>query len=292
MPIIAIKGAGEMASAVAWRLFRANFRHILMLEIPHPLAVRRKVCFCEAVHKRRQTVEGITAELVAGHFAIQDCWRKNRIAVVVDPGWKTLDDFHPDVCVDAILAKKNLGTHINEAALVIGMGPGFTAGEDVHMVIETNRGHNLGRIITSGSSEPNTGIPGDICGYTSQRVFRAPVEGVFTSTMSIGDSVRRNQIVGYVQDQAVQVEIDGILRGIIHPGVYVRRGTKLGDIDPRGCKAYCDTISDKARAISGSVLEAVLRAGRQDNKARLRYEQPIPSLTHPIWGFSSNSARP
>jgi xanthine dehydrogenase accessory factor len=277
MPIIAIKGAGEMASAVAWRLFMANFRQILMLEVTQPLAVRRKVSFCEAIYKRRQTVEGITAELVERDAAIRDCWQRNRIAVVVDPDWKTLEYLRPDVCVDAILAKKNLGTHLNEASLVIGLGPGFTAGEDVHLVIETNRGHNLGRVITSGGSEPNTGIPGDIGGYTSQRVFRAPVDGVFTSQMTIGDSVRRNQILGYVQGQAVQAEIDGIVRGIIRSGVYVNRGIKLGDIDPRGRKSYCDTISDKARAISGSVLEAVLRVRNQENKERTRYEQSIQS---------------
>ena len=170
-----------------------------------------------------------------------------------------LDQTQPDVVIDAILAKKNLGTHKNEAPLVIGLGPGFVAKQDVHMVIETNRGHNLGRIITSGSAEPDTGIPGSINGYTEERVLRAPCDGEFNARRSIGDSVKRGDAIGTVAQEPVVAKIDGVIRGLIRSSANVNRGLKIGDIDPRGRVDYCATISEKARAIGGSVLEAILR---------------------------------
>ncbi len=256
--IVVIKGAGEMASAVAWRLHMANIRKILMLEIVAPLAVRREVSFCEAVHEGQKSVEEVTAVKVdAG--GIQAAWDRSRIAVAVDPSWEMLAGLKPDVVVDAILAKKNLGTHKAEAPLVIGLGPGFVAGRDVHMVVETNRGHHLGRIITSGRAEPNTGIPGPIGGYAEERVLRAPCDGEFKAGCAIGDRVKKGQRVGTVQAEPVRADIDGVLRGLIRSSSQVQRGLKIGDIDPRGDVDYCRTISDKARAISGSVLEAILR---------------------------------
>jgi xanthine dehydrogenase accessory factor len=257
--IIGIKGAGEMASAVAWWLFCANIQKIFMMEVEHPLAVRRAVSFCEVVYEGSQKVEDVEAVKVSDPEGIREAWENHKIAVIVDPQWRSLQKLRPDVTVDAILAKKNLGTNLAEAPLVVGLGPGFGAGKDVHLVIETNRGHNLGRIITTGSAEPNTGIPGSIGGHDVKRVLRAPVKGVFTALRSIGDLVKSGEVIGSVKNLAIPAEIDGTLRGLIRSGTNVTAGLKLGDIDPRGKKEFCYTISDKARAIAGSVLEAILR---------------------------------
>ena len=257
--IIAVKGAGEMASAVAWRLFMSNFKRIIMLETEFPLAVRRGVSFCEAVHEGEKEIENVWAARVQHQDEIERCWERNRIAVVVDPHWRTLNTIPPAVSVDAVLAKKNLGTHIKDATLVIGLGPGFCAGKDVHLVIETNRGHDLGRIITAGEAAPNTGIPGPIAGYTEERVLRSPAAGQLLSDRKISEYVKKNDIIGSVAGIEVRSRLDGVLRGLIRPNSQVTRGLKIGDIDPRGEHRYCFTISDKARAIGGSVLEAILR---------------------------------
>ena len=257
--IIAIKGAGEMASGVAWRLYMANMNKILMAEIKNPLAVRREVSFCEAVHAGRKTVEGIEAVRVTGPDQIREVWDSGNIAVAADPKWSMLNDLEPNLVVDAILAKRNLGTRMLEAELVVGLGPGFNAGRDVHLVIETNRGHNLGRIITSGLAESNTGIPGSIGGFAEERVLRSPAEGKFTTHRCIGDQVAAGDIVGSVQGTDVRSGISGVIRGLIRTNTVVVAGMKIGDIDPRGKSKYCYTISDKARAIGGAVLEAVMR---------------------------------
>jgi xanthine dehydrogenase accessory factor len=257
--VIAIKGAGEMASAVAWRLHMANLHRILMLETPNPLAVRREVSFCEAVHDGLKEVEGVKAVLAKSTDNIHNCWENDDIAVVVDPRWQSLEELNANVSVDAILAKKNLGTKMSEADLVIALGPGFSAGKDAHLIIETNRGHDLGRIIASGAAEPNTGIPGAIQGYAAERVLRAPISGIFEAQKQIGDSVKKDEILGLVSETKIIAGIDGVIRGLIRSGSNVTRGLKLGDIDPRGEKSYCYTISDKARAIGGSVLEGILR---------------------------------
>lgn len=256
---VAIKGAGEMASAVAWRLFMANLRCVVMMETAMPLAVRRAVAFCEAVHDGSKIVEGIEALRAASVAEIPRAWELGKIALIVDPGWQALHHIQPDVLVDAILAKQNLGTRKADANLVIGLGPGFVAGEDVHVVIESQRGHNLGRIITLGSAEPNTGIPAPIDGIAAERVLRAPAEGEFQSSCRIGDYVNKGACVGRVAATEVAGRIGGVLRGLIRPGTWVTAGLKIGDIDPRGDVTACFTISDKARAIAGSVLEAVLR---------------------------------
>ena len=248
-----------MASAVAWRLYMANLRRIFMLEIDNPLAVRREVSFCEAVHDGQKDVEGVKAVLAKKPDQIQNCWENDAIAVLVDPQWQSLKHLNINVSVDAILAKKNLGTKMSEADLVIGLGPGFTAGKDVHYVIETNRGHNLGRIITSGEAESNTGIPGSIRGYAEERVLRAPGDGIFKAHKQIGDFVKKDETLGFVDKAKVKAGIDGVVRGLIRSGSDVHKGLKLGDIDPRGEKSYCYTISDKARAIGGAVLEGILR---------------------------------
>ena len=257
--VIGIKGAGEMASAVAWRLYQARIQTIFMMETTNPLAVRREVSFCEAVHDGKQTVEGVTAVRAETVKQIPSIWQDGQIAVIADPEWRTLPQIGPDVVIDAILAKKNLGTALNEADLVVALGPGFSASQDSHLVIETNRGHDLGRIITSGAAEPNTGIPGAIGGYARERVLRAPADGLFTAMRGIGDLVKSGDVIGTVKDQDVTAQIDGILRGVIRDGLNVRKGLKLGDIDPRAEVRFCYTISDKSRAIAGSVLEAIMR---------------------------------
>jgi xanthine dehydrogenase accessory factor len=257
--VIVIKGAGEMASAVAWRLDMAHLKKILMLDKSHPLAVRRKVSFCEALHFGNQIVEGVEAILVHTVADIYKAWEQEKIAVAADPQWLLLQQVRPQVVVDAILAKKNMGTRMKDAELVIGLGPGFTAGQDVHMVIETNRGHDLGRIITAGCAEANTGVPGAIGGAAGERVLRAPAAGYFQTERSIGESVTAGEIIGTVAGQKVTSRIDGVIRGLIRPETKVPRGLKIGDVDPRGRKQFCGTISEKARAIGGSVLEAILR---------------------------------
>lgn len=254
---VLIRGAGEMASAVAWRLNRCHFR-VLMTEIPKPLSVRRRVCFSEAVFQGEQVVEGVRGVLIRDPREVEGVWARGEVAIIVDPEAECLDTIGPDVLVDAIMAKRNLGTRMDQAPLVIGLGPGFSAGRDVHVVIETNRGHNLGRTIYQGEAEPNTGIPGEIAGVSAQRVLRAPSDGIFRPVRDIGDRVKRGEVVAWVEGEPVKAEIDGVIRGLLREGMEVSKGLKLGDIDPRGIREYCFTISDKARAIAGGVLEAIL----------------------------------
>jgi xanthine dehydrogenase accessory factor len=255
---IVIRGAGEMATGTSHRLHRAGFRKIIMTEISKPLTVRRLVSFSEAVHKGSCCVEEIEARLVRRIDDAKGLWSKNVIPVIVDAENESKVIVSADVVVDAILAKKNHGTNTADAALVIGLGPGFYAGKDVHCVIETNRGHNLGRLIFEGSAASNTGTPGSIAGETIRRVLRAPDEGVFQSDAVITDRVEAGDIVGHVAGKPVKAELQGVIRGLIRPGTPVKKGLKVGDIDPRGEVSYCSTISEKARAIGGSVLEAIL----------------------------------
>lgn len=267
-PFIVVKGAGEMASAVAWRLYMANLRRICMLDLDDPLCVRRQVSYCTALESGVAVVEGVRAVAARDRDGIEAAWQAQAIAVVRVGDWARIDGFAPDVVIDAILAKRNLGTRKEDAGVVIALGPGFTAGVDCHLVIETDRGHDLGRIIVSGSAKPNTGVPGDIAGHTGERVLRAPAAGTFQSQRAIGDSIRNNDIVGQVAGQPVRAHLDGMLRGLIRPGTAVTAGLKLGDIDPRGRREYCDTISDKARAIAGAALEAVMRYCNQPAATR------------------------
>ncbi len=254
---IVIKGAGEMASGIAVRLHRAGFRDILMLEVPQPMAVRRFVCFSEAVYDDLQEVESVAAGLANGIGEIVALWENGRVAVAVDPEWRLISEIRPEIVIDATLAKRNLGTRMDEAPLVIALGPGFTAGVDAHCVVETQRGHNRGRLYRSGSAEPNTGIPGDIGGFTVERVFRAPADGTVEQCKEIGETVQAGDTLCVVSGQPVTAKIAGIVRGCIRPGIRVAAGVKLGDIDPRGKIEYCSTISEKARALGGTVLEAV-----------------------------------
>jgi xanthine dehydrogenase accessory factor len=254
---VLIRGGGDLASGVAWRLHRCGFQ-VCLTELDQPMAVRRKVSFCEAVYDGEIVVEGVKGRLIRDPKEVTRTWEQGQIPVLVDPEGESKSVTTPDVIVDAILAKKNLGTSIRDAHLVIALGPGFEAGKDAHYVVETNRGHNLGRLLSSGSADPNTGVPGSVKGITADRVLRSPSEGMWESTLDIGDPVKQGETVGTVAGIRVTAKTDGILRGLIRPGIHVSEGLKIGDIDPRGVKASCFTISDKALAIAGGVLEGIL----------------------------------
>ncbi len=255
--IILIKGGGEMASGVALRLVRSGFR-VCITEIPEPLAVRRGVSFCEAIFAGKKEIEGLVGKLVSGREEILRSWESGEAPVLIDPGCAIRKILSPDVVVDAILAKRNTGTALSDAPLVIGLGPGFRAGRDVHFVIETNRGHHLGRVIEEGEAEADTGIPGDIGGYTWERVLRAPVGGRFRGKKQIGDRIEEGEIVAEVEGVPLKASISGVLRGILHDGLQVVPNMKVADVDPRALRENCLTVSDKARAIAGGVLEAIL----------------------------------
>ncbi len=254
-PLALIKGAGDLASGVALRLHRSGF-NVVMTEIEQPTVVRRTVSFAETVYEGRARVEDIEAVRASGADDAECAFAAGKIPVIVDPTASIRLDLEPDVLVDAILAKKNLGTRIDDAHAVIGLGPGFTAGVDVHAVIETMRGHTLGRVIYSGSAIPNTGVPGEIGGFAEERVLRSPGSGVFQSEHRIGDQVKCGEVVGYVGSSPVRSNIDGVLRGLLRSGLEVTRGFKLGDVDARANPEHCLTVSDKALAIAGGVLEA------------------------------------
>lgn len=255
---VLIKGAGEMASGVAASLYRAHF-YVCLTELSSPLAVRRSVCFSEAVHEKEAYVEGIEARLTHDLSGVFELWAKNVIPVLVDPQCQIRAKLQPDVLVDAIMGKENTGTRLQDAPLVIALGPGFSAGEDCHFVIETKRGRYLGRVIDKGPAEPNTGIPGEVGGYTLERVLRSPCDGYFHSEKKIGDKVKQGEIIGKVNGEPVIALIDGAIRGLIMPGTRIAASVKIGDIAPRSAQEGFDMISDKARAIGGGVLEAILR---------------------------------
>jgi xanthine dehydrogenase accessory factor len=255
--VVLVRGAGEQATGVAYRLFKAGFK-LCFTEIAEPLAVRREVSFCEAVYDGEKTVEGVTAKKIAGAADIAAVWREGKIPLLVDPENRVREVLKPQVVVDAILAKRNVGTAITDAPLVIGLGPGFTAGKDVNIVIETNRGHDLGRLIFAGEAEPNTGVPGDIAGYGIERVLRAPADGIFHNVRAIGDRVNVGDIIAEVEGKPIRTVIDGVVRGLLREGIQVTEGLKAGDVDPRAKREACFTISDKARALGGAALEAVL----------------------------------
>lgn len=295
--LIICRGAGDLATGIIHRLHRAGHR-VIALETDYPAAIRRQVSFCEAVYDGSAAVEGVTARLVpaladaesdtetysgindtpAAHIvsekwdssAIEAVLEAGEVPLLIDQKGESIALLKPDVVVDAIIAKKNLGTTIDMAPLVIGVGPGFTAGQDVHLVIESMRGHNLARIITDGMAQPNTGVPGNIAGFTSERVIHAPAAGYIHDVRKIGDIVQKGDEIARIYpdkesyDNAlseyvpVNATITGIIRGLIREGYYFREGFKIADIDPRESElTNCFTISDKARSIAGSVLEAV-----------------------------------
>lgn len=255
--LICIKGAGDLASGVALRLHHAGFS-IVMTDLPVPLAVRRTVAFSEAIRLGSTTVEDVRAERAENAEEVQDCLARGVIPVVADPEASIVNELKPEVIVDAIIAKKNLGTRIDDAPMVIAIGPGFTAGYDCHAVVETKRGHTLGRVIREGSAIPNTGVPGNIAGQSINRLIKASADGIFHPERNIGDIVREGDVVGNVDGVPVCAATDGMIRGLLQDGVPVTEGLKAGDVDPRGEAADFTTVSDKALAIGGGVLEAVM----------------------------------
>ncbi len=258
---ILLRGGGDIATGIALRLYRSGFRRLIILETPNPMAVRRRVAFSEAVYEGLCTVEGITAALAPRPEEFAPLWDAGCIPVMVDPQGASIPHLRPEVIIEATLAKRNVGVSITDAPLVIGVGPGFTVGRDVHCIIETNRGHNLGRVLHSGNAEPDTGIPGDIAGMTTERVLRAPQAGMFFSRHDIGDHVKAGDIIATVESCGVSKEIrtviGGVIRGLLRSGTPGTDQIKVGDVDPRDNTA-CHHVSDKAFAIGGGVLEAIL----------------------------------
>ena len=269
--LIICRGGGDLATGIVHRLFQAGFP-VLVLETDSPAAIRRQVSFSEAVYDGTATVEGVTAERIASadRASVNHVLEEGRVPLLVDPEGSSIPLLKPDIVVDAIIAKKNLGTAKEMAPLVIGVGPGFTAGEDVDLVVESMRGHNLARIFTTGSALPNTGIPGNIGGFTKERVLHAEAAGYMKNIRQIGDIVEKGEEIARIYEKmtedgtfsgsyvSVEASISGIIRGLIREGYHFQKGFKIADIDPRESElTNCFTISDKARSIGGSVLEAV-----------------------------------
>ena len=255
--LILIRGAGDLASGVALRLHRSGLK-VVMTDLEKPMAIRRTVCFSQAILFGEAKVEDVTAVRAETMDDVRRILAAGNIPVLADPAAECRRWLRPDVLVDAILAKKNLGTKIDDAPLVIALGPGFSAGEDCHAVIETMRGHTLGRVIRSGPAIPNTNIPGLIGGFAGERVLRAPDDGVFHQLHEIGDLVEAGETVGEVNGKPMACTISGVLRGILADGTPVFKGMKSGDVDPRAQVENCYTASDKAIAIGGGVLQAIL----------------------------------
>ena len=256
--LIAIKGAGDLASGIALRLWRSGYR-VILSELPIPLCIRRTVAFADAVFKGSDKVEDAEGLLIHDISEAAAVWEKRKIPVIVDENAEQILSLAPDVLIDARIIKTwRDDTHLRDAPLVIGLGPGFTAGSNAHCVIETNRGHNLGRVFWKGSAEPNTGVPGTIKGEGIKRVIKAPCPGVFKPLVEIGDSVKTGDVIAKIGTEKIKASLDGIVRGIIYPGINVWDGLKIMDIDPRGNREHCFTVSDKATALGGGVLEAIL----------------------------------
>ena len=260
--LVIVRGGGDLATGTIYKLHQCGFP-VLVMETEKPSAIRRNVAFCEAVYQGAQTVEGTTCTFAASYEEAEVLLRQGRLAMLIDPAGESISCFQPLAVVDAILAKKNLGTNRSMAPITVALGPGFTAGADVDAVVETKRGHNLGRVIYSGSAAPNTGIPGIIGGYGKERVVHSPGAGVLRNVSKITDTVQKGQTIAFVESEkgavSVHATLTGLLRGLIRDGYPVSEGFKIADIDPR-MDEYdnCFTISDKARCIAGGVLEAIL----------------------------------
>lgn len=262
-PKIVVRGGGDLATGVIHRLWSAGFR-VLVLECAQPAAIRRQVSLCEAVYQGEAVVEGMTGVLIQNMREAETVWKQGNVPVLVDEAADCIKKFVPDIVIDAIIAKRNLGTNSEMAPLVIALGPGFTVGKDADVLVETKRGHNLGRIIYTGSAAPNSGVPGNIGGFTKERVLHAPCAGVLRIVRDIGSVVEKGETIATITNDGKTVNIPatltGIIRGMIRDGFMVTQGFKIADIDPRKEElANCFTISDKARCIAGSVLELVCR---------------------------------
>ena len=261
--LIIVRGGGDLATGTIYKLKKSGFQ-VLILEVQNPSAIRRNVAFCEAVYQGTQTVEDMTCYLVESVEQAEQFINEGKLCVLVDPMGESIARLKPLAVIDAILAKKNLGTNRNMAPITLALGPGFVAGEDVDAVIETKRGHNLGRVLWEGAAAPNTGIPGIIGGYGKERVIHCPAKGILRNVKKITDTVSRGEVIAVVETEdgnvPVEATLDGILRGLIRDGYPVHVGFKMADIDPRAEEyEICFTISDTARSIAGGVLEALLQ---------------------------------
>ena len=263
-PMVLIRGAGEQATGVGWVLAKAGFR-VVMTEVAEPLMVRWPVCFGTAVSEGRWKVEGVPARLIEKPRECEMTWQAGEIPVLVDPELESLSLLNPLVLVDAIMAKRNLGTRRSMALKTFGLGPGFTAGVDVDVVVETNRGHYLGRLIYDGTAQPNTGIPGEVMGKSRDRVLYSPKAGVFRAKRAIGEQVSKGDCLGEIDDGVQSEEVlspcTGVLRGLLRTETQVAGQVKIGDVDPRGLEEYCWTITEKARALGSNVLLGILEDG-------------------------------
>ena len=261
--LIIVRGGGDLATGTIYKLRKSGFP-VLILETAHPSAIRRNVAFCEAVYQGAQTVEDMTCYFAESLEQAEALLREGKLAVLVDPMGESISRLKPLAVVDAILAKKNLGTNRDMAPITVALGPGFTAGVDVDAVVETKRGHHLGRVLWGGSAAANTGIPGILGGFGKERVIHCPAKGILRNVKHITDTVSQGDIIALVETEngpvPVKATLDGLLRGLIRDGYPVNAGFKIADIDPRA-EEYnnCFTISDKARCIAGGVLEAVLQ---------------------------------
>lgn len=270
-PLVWIKGAGDLATGVAFRLRRAGFA-VFLSDLPQPLCVRRLVAFAEAIPAGCHTVEGYTAVCVADVPEVEAALSAELVPVAADPDGRLGRRLGCTVLVDAVMAKRNLGTTMADAPIVVGLGPGFVAGRDCHAVVETQRGHTLGRVYYQGAALPDTGIPGEMAGVGTARVVRAPVAGRFHGLVEIGVAVKAGDALGVIVPpegglpSRVEAGVGGVLRGLIRSGVNVSAGLKVGDVDPTGDTARCRTISDKALAVGGGVLEAMLGLARRVGK--------------------------
>lgn len=261
--LIIVRGGGDLATGTICKLKKSGFS-VLILEVEKPSAIRRNVAFCEAVYQGSQTVEDMTCYKAESLEQARQYLAEGKLTVLIDPTGESIPKLQPMAVVDAILAKKNLGTNRDMAPITVALGPGFVAGEDVDAVIETKRGHNLGRVLWSGSAAPNTGIPGKIGGYDKERVIHCPARGILRNVKNITDTVAKGETIAVVETEngpvPVEATLDGILRGLIRDGYPVHVGFKMADIDPRADEYQnCFTISDKARCIAGGVLEAILQ---------------------------------
>ena len=260
--IVVVRGAGDLATGIAHRLHRCGFR-LLMTEVKEPLVVRRKVAFANAVMEGAMELEGVKAVKAIDYESILEIWEDNSIPVLCDEECRIIEKIKPMAVVDAIMAKRNIGTARGMAPITLGIGPGFEAGIDVDAVVETNRGHNLGKVIYQGSAEADTGIPGSIAGFSKERLLRAPANGRIRNILDIGHMVKQGDVVALVDDVPVKASVPGVIRGLICNNNQVLEGMKIGDVDPRGIREFCYTISDKARSVAGGVLEALLYLRRE-----------------------------
>ena len=263
-PLVLVRGGGDIASGAIYRLKRAGYK-VIVNEIAIPTMIRREVCYGNAVHRGEMVLERFVARHV-GLSEVQDALENGVIPVVTNSYETVLEKFKPQVVVDGILAKRNVGTKMTDAPLVVAVGPGFVAGEDVHVVVETMRGHRLGRCIYDGAAEPDTGIPGEVGGFTHERVTHSPGDGLFTAKRHISDHIQANEVIGYVEEEPVRAKITGVLRGILKSGLMVTKGFKLADVDGSCKEAHCFSISDKSLSVGGGVMEAITAWEYEESK--------------------------